>query len=426
MDTDDQQSPKYNLQPTNALAGPSSIPDLREFLPPPGPPQQPPHFTSTQDLLSRFCLTPAYDKYVRPYVTPVGQQPSTPGATAPPDKGKGKEKELPAQGSSVATPGAVDADDEEGKGEKKWKNSYKHLIKGIPGRHSMKKDDYLTTTIQVPPKQKIAITPFDLKTQREAFSVSLEGLKGWNINALVAESPQAREDRKKRKELKKLAKAQALVPFAGTGTSTPTALPTTPAPAAVATPGASAPPRTATPKPGTRVPPIVHPNPGAAPGQQRGRTPVGIGTPQSMSTPGPAPVLPAHTPVPVPASVRPTATPAPTMMLTPTLPNASPGPGTAGEVRRGVKREREHSVDGLSVQTSVQVNGVTGVAQTQGQGHPGYAQSGNGNGGAAKPLVVTGAKAGNAGVRPRPLKKQRTDLKGQAREMPVQQPTPHA
>lgn len=42
----------------------------------------------------------------------------------------------------------------------------------------MKKDDYLTTTIQVPPKQKIAITPFDLKTQREAFSVSLEGLKG--------------------------------------------------------------------------------------------------------------------------------------------------------------------------------------------------------------------------------------------------------
>ena len=42
----------------------------------------------------------------------------------------------------------------------------------------MKKDDYLTTMMQVPPKQKMAITPFDLKTQREAFSVSLEGLKG--------------------------------------------------------------------------------------------------------------------------------------------------------------------------------------------------------------------------------------------------------
>lgn len=42
----------------------------------------------------------------------------------------------------------------------------------------MKKDDYLTTMIQVPPKQKISIQPFDLKTQREAFSVSLEGIKG--------------------------------------------------------------------------------------------------------------------------------------------------------------------------------------------------------------------------------------------------------
>lgn len=77
----------------------------------------------------------------------------------------------------------------------------------------MKKDDYFTNLIQVPPKQKIAITPFDLRTQRDAFSVSLEGLKGvrsststsaithfqqWNIHALVAESSQAREDRKRR------------------------------------------------------------------------------------------------------------------------------------------------------------------------------------------------------------------------------------
>lgn len=42
----------------------------------------------------------------------------------------------------------------------------------------MKKDDYLTTTIQAPPKQPMKIVPFDQKTQREAFSVSLEGLKG--------------------------------------------------------------------------------------------------------------------------------------------------------------------------------------------------------------------------------------------------------
>jgi hypothetical protein len=42
----------------------------------------------------------------------------------------------------------------------------------------MKKDTYLTDLMSVPPKQKIPITPFDLKTQQEAFSVSLEGLKG--------------------------------------------------------------------------------------------------------------------------------------------------------------------------------------------------------------------------------------------------------
>lgn len=42
----------------------------------------------------------------------------------------------------------------------------------------MRKDDYLMTMMQVPPKQRMVITPFDQKTQREAFSVSLEGLKG--------------------------------------------------------------------------------------------------------------------------------------------------------------------------------------------------------------------------------------------------------
>ena len=42
----------------------------------------------------------------------------------------------------------------------------------------MKKDDYLMTMMQVPPKQRIQIQPFDLRTQRDAFTVSLEGLKG--------------------------------------------------------------------------------------------------------------------------------------------------------------------------------------------------------------------------------------------------------
>lgn len=42
----------------------------------------------------------------------------------------------------------------------------------------MKKDDYLTNIMQIPPKQRIVIKPFDQRTQRDAFSVSLEGLKG--------------------------------------------------------------------------------------------------------------------------------------------------------------------------------------------------------------------------------------------------------
>lgn len=47
-----------------------------------------------------------------------------------------------------------------------------------PGKHSIKKDDFLTNIVQVPPKQHIPIAPFDSRTQTEAFAVSLEGLKG--------------------------------------------------------------------------------------------------------------------------------------------------------------------------------------------------------------------------------------------------------
>lgn len=55
------------------------------------------------------------------------------------ERGKGKEKELFREAESpgaAQTPGAgVDGDDDESpvKGEKKWKNNYKHLIKGVPG-----------------------------------------------------------------------------------------------------------------------------------------------------------------------------------------------------------------------------------------------------------------------------------------------------
>jgi len=54
-----------------------------------------------------------------------------------------------------------------------------------PGKHSIKKDDFLTTIVQVPPKQHIPIAPFDSRTQSEAFTVSLEGLKGVRFYQLL-------------------------------------------------------------------------------------------------------------------------------------------------------------------------------------------------------------------------------------------------
>lgn len=88
----------------------------------------------------------------------------------------------------------------------------------------MKKDDYLAKMVMEPPKQRARIHPFDARTQQEAFAVSLDGLKyvcvviwcprslslsdviltcrflgaQWNVNTLILESAQAREDRKKR------------------------------------------------------------------------------------------------------------------------------------------------------------------------------------------------------------------------------------
>ncbi|KAH9848454.1 hypothetical protein C2E23DRAFT_844122 [Lenzites betulinus] len=381
MDTDEHPPARRSPSHTNALAGPSTMPGLPPlYLPPPGPPQPPPFFTSTQDLLSRFQLLSSYDKYVRPYAPPVSSlsQATSSGAT---EKGKGKEKDLPprdvvASSPAAHTPGAAqDGDDDDGAREKKFKN-YRHLIKGIPGKHSMKKDDYLTNLMQIPPKQKIAITPFDLRTQRDAFSVSLEGLKGWNIHALVAESSQAREDRKRRKELKKQAKAQAqgvAQPAAGMGPNTPSALPATPTATTAPIPaGATVPLRTSTPRPTVPKPPPAH----QQPPQQRGRTPVGIGTPHSIPTPGSGVGGPTHA-APVQHVAATQASP----------PNHPSGDHLPVHPMRGVKREREHSTE-----TGLHVNGNTlPSSQNQEGARPG----------------LKGAKAGNAGVRPRPVKKQR-------------------
>jgi hypothetical protein len=212
------ENPHYN-----AVAGPSSIPlDSSLFLLPPGSfisrylncfpislsfplasPRPPRLLESTQDLISRFHLLTAYDKFVRPFITQDHDPnstvpPTTPAVASSSDKGKGRERDPGTPTiASAATPGTHhDPDDDEGRDGKKKKNTYRHLIKGVPGtwkspsslppsltllkpgKHSIKKDDFLTTIIQVPPKQHIPITPFDPRTQTDAFTVSLEGLKG--------------------------------------------------------------------------------------------------------------------------------------------------------------------------------------------------------------------------------------------------------
>ncbi|PPR00786.1 hypothetical protein CVT24_000751 [Panaeolus cyanescens] len=360
----------------------------------PPPPKQ--HLASTQDLISRFRLLPAYDKYVRPFAPvvsgtgAVGNQGATPnehlghtasslgpGAVNSPgvlgvgspaagmlDKGKGREVPLgmgmgmgmggmPGTAPPAGTGGDVDqlgkddggdGDDDDGpggKGEKKKKNSYKHLIKGIPGKHSLKKDDYLTTMMLVPPKQRVRITHFDAKTQQEAFNVTLEGLKGvrphflscWNINALVLESAQAREDRKKRKELKKLAKLQAqgvlppgtAIPTGGASTSTPTS--TAPPlsalhPATTAgTPLASARSRTSTP-----LPQSAQSTAGNSTIQAPIPTPAGAGSAKRTTTstprPGSSAAGTASTPRPASTVPRPGST-------VPRPGSAVPRPGSA-------------------------------------------------------------------------------------------------
>lgn len=311
------------------------------FLPPPPAYSQPEtSLASTQDLLARFHLHDAYNKHVRPH-TPTSLQPSA----APP---------------SAISPNANPHDHPPENDEKKKKNSYRHLIKNIPGKHSVKKDDYLTTTMQAPPKQRIAIVEFDARTQREAFTVSPEGLKGWNTGALILESAQAKEDRKKRKELKRLARAQAQGVVPGAIPTTPgVVLPPQPAPPTTTTPSAQQPPGSLPQKP--RIPAVAIPPPAS---HRSGTT----------STPTSAP----------PRSAIPSSAP-PQWATTPAV--------------RGKKRELE---DG----TAQPVTAATDVTSP------------------SVPLGTVGARPGSGTARPRPIKKQRTDIQGHARELLVQQPTP--
>ncbi|TEB34805.1 hypothetical protein FA13DRAFT_1753727 [Coprinellus micaceus] len=400
------------------------------FLPPPAPPPPQQHLESTQDLLARFHLHSAYDRYVRPSIVTTGEAVGfTAGAGAfgaSGDKGKGRDFDMGSSetggnvGSEVV-PGTGDGEEEDAagvKGEKKMKNNYKHLIKGLPGKHSLKKDDFLATIMLVPPKQRTRIRPFDQNTQHDAFHCTPEGLKNWNPSALLLESAQAREDRKKRKELKRLGRLhqhahpqqvpvvdpsqmgvplQAPAPttaqaasFKPQGSGTPFRNPPTPRSAAVSG---------GTPRPGSTVP---------RPGSTASR----VGTP--AATPVQTVSNAVKSSIPRPGSVvpRPGST-APGMINTAVPPrpgSVKPSPVVASTpqgdmIARGVKRPREES----GGQQMVNGNG-TGV--TNGAGN-----------GTLPPRPILNAKAGTPGVRPRP-KKQRIDGPGQPNGAVQQQPTP--
>ncbi|KAJ3745247.1 hypothetical protein EV360DRAFT_57459 [Lentinula raphanica] len=406
----------FNNTPHPNLSRPSQL-----FLPPPGPSQLPAYIKSTQDLLGQFHLHDAYDKYVRPFIAssedsaiPNDRNGSITSSSLPnagqtgslgiSDKGKGKEIVPPQMVQTPAADGQ-DADDDDGpggKGEKKKKNSYKHLIKGVPGKHSMKKDDYLTNLMSAPPKQRVRISEFDSRTQRDAFTVSLEGLKGWNPSALVLESAQAREDRKKRKELKRLAKAQIQAQSqASTQQPSPAASTPIQAPIPTSATSSSFPNTTSAPRPS---------NVSSTP------RPSGTGTPRPHPTStAPSTVRPGSTK----PALQPVQIPGPGIRVTTPLRTATPtGPHPLSAPPLRKKREREESMSTPTSNGTItnQVN-ISGASTNAGiTANP-------------TPKAIIGARAGNHGVRPRPIpppmKKQRLDSQGVGRDTaPVQQHTP--
>lgn len=201
---------RSHSQQPEASTSSMTIPPV--FLPPPPHSIRSPPFSAAHDLIGRFQLQVAYDKYVKPNVLPVDQWQTSDGGNL--DKGKGREKDAEDADLNMDAGSPNDPSGNESKKRKK-ESSYKHLIKAVVGKHSMKKDTYLVDAISVPPKQKMEIKKFDERTQNDAFWVSPEGLKGYNIHALIPETEQAREDRKRRKEAKKAEKARLAALSAG-------------------------------------------------------------------------------------------------------------------------------------------------------------------------------------------------------------------
>jgi hypothetical protein len=218
------------MQHENAVAGPSMT-NYPVVFPPPyvaervqahsAPPSSPrlkkeQYLRTTDDLVTRFGLLDDYLKFV---TRGFGTEPNSIDENSG-EGGNGGEDNSPPAAETPSSPEktgtqAID------KKDKRAKATYKLLIQQIPGKHSFKKEDYLIPIMNPasnfglmnpdffgPPQIGTisqsngdgSIRPW-ARTTLEAFNVSADGLKGWNPSALVVESAQAKEDRKRRVSL---------------------------------------------------------------------------------------------------------------------------------------------------------------------------------------------------------------------------------
>lgn len=456
---------------------------FRAQTPPPRPPQL---LRSDQDLLDAFGLHAAYDKYVRPHIKPLDQQDTPPHPQSALDKGKGRLLDSLGTGAGASGAGAglggrqvsmgpvagpsapiktePGADgDEDGLGGKKKKKeqSYRHLIRHLPGKHTMKKDNHLMTLINAPPKQRMPIVPFDAGVLARAFTVKDGGLPGYNKAVLIGLDDKEKEAKKRKKEEKRLAKERARLVAAGQ--LDPNApMPTTSSahgnvvltgtivnrPSSVAsTPRPTHPQQVATPS--SRRPSVAAPGPSAQPGSR-------AATPKPL--PPRLPSVKAETPAPsIPTPVRANA---PTQQQTPAG-GATPRPpvnrpGSAAAAQRAAQQQQgagprpgPTQPQAAAAQARPQPQRMPsqpGSSSAQQQRPPARPPGTGAPGSGSRPPNGTGQPAPVRGVvrkereddvtrgtpsagGPRPAKKQRVDggpgsAPGSARILQKQQPTP--
>ncbi|GJJ08312.1 hypothetical protein Clacol_002523 [Clathrus columnatus] len=300
---------------SNAQAGPSNLPS--PVFPAPQPLPRPKQYLHcTQDLLGIFGLLPMYDKHVRPHLRSLPDQ--------DPTKSKGKEKELEQDQEREKEKEG----EEEGEGgeKKKKKDNYKHLIKGIPGKHPMKKDQYFQDLLKAPPKQKAHIQPFDTRTLLEGFYVTPTGLPSYNKASIEGADPREKEAKRLKRERRRaekeerqkvLQQQQQQVQTSGSTASTPAVVSST-TPRTVGTPVPIV--RNLTGTPLTKTKPL-----------------------NSRSSPHPG------TPLAASSRATPTPTAKPLQATGTMLTTASPITSVA-DSKRGIKREYESSQPSLRSQ----------------------------------------------------------------------------